>query len=151
MLLCHLYISFDEWSVWILSHLKKIDFIIFLFHLKYSLYIWIQVLYQICELQIFSPSLGLVEGMWLLKFLWVILNLWVKAPDLIETGELEHLYLLLALSISYCSASLALDGLIYKWGILSYLPESRYLAIFSSMIPWPSDLWKPPGMLPIYR
>lgn len=81
--------------------LKKLVSIIFLFHFKYSLYIWIQVLYKICELQIFSPNLWLVVGMWLLNFFGVILNLWFKAPDLIEREELDHLYLLLAPSISY--------------------------------------------------
>lgn len=47
------------------------------------------------------------------------------------------------LSSFYWLVSLCLDCFIYKPGILGYLPKSRCLSTFSSMILWPPDLLKP--------
>ena len=60
MFICHLYIFFGEMSFQVLGHLLITLFIFLLLNFKSSLCIFIKVLYQMCLLQIFSPSLWLI-------------------------------------------------------------------------------------------
>ena len=59
MLICHLYIFSGEMTIHLFGPLLEL-FVFLLLSFRHLCIFWLQVFYQICVLQIFSPSLWLV-------------------------------------------------------------------------------------------